>query len=220
MKRYYRTTKIQSLLCKTQNTLESCWLSVRWFWFGVVLSLQKPRVCHFPPSQLILKVLNFLSISSIAILYLCQRMHECVKQAGTREDLCSCKWTELLREQGMGQADLLSIRCLLHTLPPLAQDAAAPLHPLTDAERWHKVRAVATTEISKDALSKIPVHLLNPKHQSCPDTFWKVCPGSALSFLKPLYKSTPTFEEDGQKYKEIRKNSFTRSVVKHLKRLP
>lgn len=107
-------------------------------------------------------------------------MHECVKQAGTREweDLCSHKWTELLREQGMGQADLLSIRCLLHTLLPLAQDAAAPLYPLTDATRWHKVRAgikVATVEISKDALSKIPVHLLNPKQQSCPDTFLRGC---------------------------------------------
>lgn len=152
-------------------------------------------------------------------------MHECVKQAGTREweDLCSHKWTELLREQGMGQADLLSIRCLLHTLLPLAQDAAAPLYPLTDATRWHKVRAgikVATVEISKDALSKIPVHLLNPKQQSCPDTFWKVCPGSALSFLKPYYKSTLSFQEDGEKYKEIRKNSFPKRIVKHLNRLP
>lgn len=57
---------------------------------------------------------------------------------------------------------------------------------------------MATVEISKDALSKIPAHLLNPKQQSCPDTFWKVCPGSALSFLKPYYKSTLTFQ-DGQK---------------------
>lgn len=74
-----------------------------------------------------------------------------------------------------------------HT-PPLAQDVSAPLYVLTD-----KVRVgieVATMEISKDALSKISLHLLNPKQVSCPGTFGKVCPGSALSFKDTVQKHT------------------------------
>lgn len=198
-KRYYRTTEVQSLLYNTQEHTGIMQTFCFKFFVGFVLSLlnktkqtskrtTNPGVCYFPPSQLIVKVLNFLSISSAAILrHLCQnqtsKMHECIKRAGTRDwaELCSHKQTELLEEQGVGQAHLLPIKCFTRAF----------LYPPIDAVRCHNIRAEtkgAAAESAQMLASTMPIHLLDPKSQPWTQTVGKVCPAIAFSFLKPRYE--------------------------------
>lgn len=123
-------------------------------------------------------------------------MHECIKQAGTRDwaELCSHQQTELLEEEAVGQARLLPIRCFTRAF----------LYPPIDAVRCHNIRAETKGDAAESAKMlpvRCPFTCLTPSrnlaHKLLGRFAWPL-PSASWSHAM----STAAFEDERQKHKK------------------
>lgn len=207
-KRYYRTTKFQSLLYNTQEHTGIMQTFCLKFFIGFVLSLlkqnkttkqtnNKPCGLLFPSQSVVSKGTEFsqhLICCHLATSVSKIKPVKCTSASSRREQgtVQSCAVTSkqsCWKSKVRGRHVCCPARAS-HVPSPTSRCGRSPLstNRCCEVPQGKSRDEGSCCRTSKDAASTMPVHLLDPKSQPGTHTIGKVCLASASSFLKPCYE--------------------------------